>query len=211
MLFIYHGGGTLQLRTSATTEYRIGQRKDVFVHVLCAKHLEFGDNSFDLVVDNLLDKKRQIARGVFAPLGELSAEEVSRSFKNADKMIIDWDEIDRINPHQFEHLIAEQIKADGYSAKLTQKTHDNGADIVVRALNKGEIKGLIQVKHKLHNKDKIGITPVRELLQARDAYKSPKAKLTVVSNTSEATQSLLKLADEHNVTLILRTKIHNYI
>ena len=49
--------------------------------------------------------------------------------------------------------------------KLTQKTHDNGADIVVRALNKGEIKGLIQVKHKLHNKDKIGITPVRELLQ----------------------------------------------
>lgn len=47
--------------------YRIGQTKDVNVYYPRAIHPVYGDRSFDVILHNLLDRKRELSRHVLAP------------------------------------------------------------------------------------------------------------------------------------------------
>lgn len=47
--------------------YRIGQTKPVSVHVPLARHPKWGDKSFDMSLDRLLAKKREMSKGLLAP------------------------------------------------------------------------------------------------------------------------------------------------
>jgi SNF2 family DNA or RNA helicase len=47
--------------------YRIGQRRDVHVHLPLAIHPQLGDGSFDALLHALLERKRALSRGVLAP------------------------------------------------------------------------------------------------------------------------------------------------
>jgi SNF2 family DNA or RNA helicase len=61
--------------------YRIGQDRDVHVHLPLAVHPRFGEHSFDLNLDRLLERKRDLSAKVLIPavasendLAELAAE-----------------------------------------------------------------------------------------------------------------------------------------
>lgn len=57
--------------------YRIGQRRDVHVHLPIAVHPSYGDRSFDLNLHRLLERKRTLSANLFAsPVA--SPEELSR-------------------------------------------------------------------------------------------------------------------------------------
>ena len=47
--------------------FRIGQRRTVHVYVPLARHPRFGDYSFDLKLDSLMERKREMNRQVLAP------------------------------------------------------------------------------------------------------------------------------------------------
>ncbi|WP_137113362.1 DEAD/DEAH box helicase [Mesorhizobium sp. GR13] len=47
--------------------YRIGQEKRVTVHIPIAVHPDFGDTSFDVRLDELLERKRQLSRDMLLP------------------------------------------------------------------------------------------------------------------------------------------------
>ncbi|MCA1374333.1 MULTISPECIES: DEAD/DEAH box helicase [unclassified Bradyrhizobium] len=47
--------------------YRIGQTKPVSIHVPLARHPKWGDKSFDMSLDRLLAKKREMSKGLLAP------------------------------------------------------------------------------------------------------------------------------------------------
>ncbi|WP_128935494.1 DEAD/DEAH box helicase [Bradyrhizobium zhanjiangense] len=47
--------------------YRIGQTKPVTIHVPLARHPKWGDKSFDMSLDRLLAKKREMSKGLLAP------------------------------------------------------------------------------------------------------------------------------------------------
>lgn len=47
--------------------FRIGQRRTVHVYVPLARHPRFGDYSFDLKLDSLMERKREMNRRVLAP------------------------------------------------------------------------------------------------------------------------------------------------
>lgn len=47
--------------------YRIGQDRDVTIHIPIAKHPEFGDASFDKTLDQLLTRKRTLSQNMLAP------------------------------------------------------------------------------------------------------------------------------------------------
>lgn len=47
--------------------YRIGQERPVFVHVPIARHPRFGDSSFDVKLDALLERKRTLSCDMLAP------------------------------------------------------------------------------------------------------------------------------------------------
>ena len=56
--------------------YRIGQTRDVTIHVPLALHPIFGDQSFDVKLDELLGRKRELSRDMLVPPegdGDLSA------------------------------------------------------------------------------------------------------------------------------------------
>jgi SNF2 family DNA or RNA helicase len=47
--------------------YRIGQTRDVTIHVPMAIHPDFGDQSFDVKLDQLLTRKRDLSRDMLIP------------------------------------------------------------------------------------------------------------------------------------------------
>ena len=54
--------------------YRIGQNRTVHVYVPLAKHPQFGDYSFDLKLDSLMERKREMNRRVLAPAAATGAD-----------------------------------------------------------------------------------------------------------------------------------------
>ena len=59
--------------------YRIGQRRDVHVYLPIATHPRFGDHSFDVRLDQLLERKRALSRQLLAP-PEIDAGEQAQLF-----------------------------------------------------------------------------------------------------------------------------------
>jgi SNF2 family DNA or RNA helicase len=47
--------------------YRIGQNRDVTVHIPLAVHPDYGDQSFDVKLDQLLERKRTLSRDILLP------------------------------------------------------------------------------------------------------------------------------------------------
>jgi SNF2 family DNA or RNA helicase len=54
--------------------YRIGQQRDVHVHLPIAVHPTYGERSFDANLHRLLEKKRALSMGLFAPPAASAAE-----------------------------------------------------------------------------------------------------------------------------------------
>ena len=48
--------------------YRIGQGKPVSVYLPIARHPVFGDGSFDMKLEELLSRKRQLSRDLLVPM-----------------------------------------------------------------------------------------------------------------------------------------------
>jgi hypothetical protein len=129
--------------------YRIGATKEVFVHTVGAVHPLLKDNSYDVVLDGLLRKRRDTFRCIFtAPeitvTDFVSALNEARG-KRADLSNI-LEEIDRSGYLELEEFVRDRLLLDGLNAMFTRTTGDGGADIVVRD-ELGEIIYLIQCKH----------------------------------------------------------------
>ena len=54
--------------------FRIGQRRTVHVYLPLAKHPRFGDFSFDMKLDSLMERKREMNRRVLAPAAATGAD-----------------------------------------------------------------------------------------------------------------------------------------
>jgi SNF2 family DNA or RNA helicase len=53
---------------------RIGQQKPVHVYLPIARHPQYGDSSFDVKLDRLLSRKRQLSRELLAPAGATKSD-----------------------------------------------------------------------------------------------------------------------------------------
>lgn len=61
---------------------RIGQKRDVHVYLPLAKHPVFGEQSFDLLLDGLLMRKRAQSEDALSP-GDMSSDDVTALFSSA--------------------------------------------------------------------------------------------------------------------------------
>lgn len=62
--------------------WRVGQTREVHVYLLLAKHPVFGDQSFDLLLDALLKRKRAQSEDALTP-SDVSSEDVNALFSEA--------------------------------------------------------------------------------------------------------------------------------
>jgi len=185
--------------------YRIGQKLPVHVYYLLAEHPSYGDQSFDCNLDALLERKRSLSKEMLMP----PENEASDSATLFSKSIGDDDgvkpntqsdnEIQCMNPIEFEDYILDLFKSYGYQVERTPKSWDYGADGIATYIATGE-ETIIQAKHT-QGKGLCSEDAVYELLKARDAYQKPSATLMVVSNAHDFSNKAKEVAKEHGVVL----------
>ena len=194
--------------------YRIGQTKDVFVHTLTAKHSIFGDSSYDVQLNNILTRKRDTAKNVLAPMGEIDPAAFTDVFDGESlNSEFSWEDADRLNPIQFERWIGSNFTKSGFSVKKTQSSSDYGVDLIVRTKSDSPAVALIQVKHKLHSNDslKLGHDYYEKIRSQSSVYKAPDARFALVSNASTVSASQRSAASKHSIEIFLREDLQHLI
>jgi HJR/Mrr/RecB family endonuclease len=190
--------------------YRIGQKKEVFVYLPIAKHPDprIGKDSYDLVLDELLKRKRRTSNDVISPV----------QFNNSDKVDLysrifgaeyDADKFDNMDWKRFEDYVLDQLIAAGYETNRTPKSGDAGAD-ALGIYGKDPKKCIVvQVKHR--SRGKLGIVSREEVLQviqAKARYNIENAQPILVTNGS-VEQKGFAAADWHGIKIIDHSKIRD--
>lgn len=90
--------------------------------------------------------------------------------------------IEDISWREFEELVAELLRADGYQVHLTKKTRDGGVDIIAEK-NVPKIGAILSVwqAKKLKEGNRVGLRTIRELADTRNQLKASKG--VIVTST----------------------------
>jgi hypothetical protein len=110
--------------------YRIGQDQKVHVYYPMAIHPQYGEGSFDALLNGMLERKRDLGRRMLIPPVDLKrdeawfAENLTTGSEPRPKLdAIDPEEIDRMDPHQFERWVLQRLILVGYVADKTPRSH----------------------------------------------------------------------------------------
>ena len=210
--------------------YRIGQHNTVTIHYPLAIHPEYGrDQSFDIKLHDLLQRKRHLSKTLLAPPAgtnddvewlfnesfstrDDAGESQGQTFDNeTDKDGGDYlDRIDLMEPIEFETWVLGRLKKKGYKVKITPITGDAGSDgIAISPENSGLPSYMIQCKHTQQDKN-IGHSAVEEILNSLDRYDNLPDGIQplVVTNAKGFTAKARTLARNHSVRLISKNQLH---
>ena len=184
---------------STDRAYRIGQKKEVHVYYPMAIHPDtyIRENSFDLKLNALLERKRKLSRDMLIPPENLADTEnlfkETVGFSNR-KPSISIEELDRMDDKAFERWVLSAARQNGYVADGTRTSWDYGSDGILEHKETGH-RFIIQCKHSNLPKfesDKV----IEDLLRARSAYdNSGFATLVALTNTYFVPR-LIKRMDE---------------
>ena len=108
-------------------------------------------------------------------------------------------QVDKMSGEEFERYLKCHFEKLGYRVELTPKSHDYGADLIMR--KDGE-RIVIQAKRY---KESVGIKAVQEILGALQYYKADKGY--VVTNSKSFTKSAIDLARNTSIVLWSRKDI----
>ncbi|WP_445661677.1 restriction endonuclease [Bacillus sp. FSL M8-0256] len=111
--------------------------------------------------------------------------------------------IDKMDGHMFEVFLMALFQKLGYKPKITQKSRDFGADIILE----GKKRIVIQAK-RYGFKNKVGLSAVQEIYAAQAYYAAQES--WVITN-SQFTSGAHKLANACNVKLLSRKELQDFI
>lgn len=194
--------------------YRIGQIKDVYVYYPQAKCNEF--RTFDLIIDDLLKQKRNLATSFIYPT-EMIETKVDDLYKNiisntsidvSVDIPLTLEDVDTMKPDIFEAFVGAIYREDGFKVLLSSYTRDKGADVI--AIKDDINNELIQVKHSINP---ISYKAASEVVAAKKYYENKyncQFNLTVASN-NYYTNECVEYSRLNNVKLINRDDLILYI
>ena len=188
--------------------YRIGQERDVTVHLPLAIHPAHRERSFDCVLNDLMRRKRSLARAALWPptLSDVDNAALLTGMSGADAF--DPVEIDCLDWHGFEHWIVDRARQSGdWEDSETSRLGDGGADVLLRHRRRHDTVAVVQAKHTTKRDRLTGEKAVRDLLRARDSYPLGNPQLVAITNAVRFTDSARALALEHDVTLVDRDRL----
>jgi hypothetical protein len=163
--------------------YRIGATKDVFVYTVGAVHPVLQDNSYDVILDGLLQSRREVSRRIFTS-SEITAGDFADALSGSSggsKVEEAFNEIDRSGYLGLEEFVRDRLLSEGLDANLTKRTGDGGADIVVRD-EIGQIIYLVQCKHTNEINLPIDAGLLLDAQRVLVNWQAPKAVVVGVSN-----------------------------
>jgi HJR/Mrr/RecB family endonuclease len=120
--------------------------------------------------------------------------------RQGEAVNVSIEEIDSMDPYNFELLVGMIYQAQGYAVTETPKSGDQGADVFIEMAGERVV-----IQTKLYGPERtVGNDAVREVIAAKDFFRCQKA--IVVTNRS-FTRSAKELAQRTNVTLAERMEL----
>jgi len=195
--------------------YRIGQKKPVYVHNIVSSTKD-ADLIFTVEqkLDEMIKRKQSLLRDyLYASRANRISERELAIELGYDNPGLSMNDIDKLNPEEFEILSALIYSNQGYNTSLTPQ-HDFGADCI--ALGRGDAPNvLIQCKKKgIRSKSRVGNSAVQEIVAAQKEYERQKQisfeKLVVITN-GYFTDAAKIQANSNGVILIDRNGLFDVI
>lgn len=181
--------------------YRIGQKRDVEIYTPIAVHPALGERSFDVVLDNILTKKRLLASTLLVPT-ELNPDDIyGGMFDEATmpkRVFVERGESELYEletGEDFEKYIADLLHHHGFEVRLTPRSWDKGCDLVAL---QGDRKILIQCKQV--RSDSVLNRGVSEIVAASNHY-ADWTGMALITNAKEVTKAQRQEAAEYNVQI----------
>jgi HJR/Mrr/RecB family endonuclease len=107
-----------------------------------------------------------------------------------------------VKPHEFEEVIAELLRHQGYEVQLTKHTRDGGYDIIALANLRGNIPFKMLVECKRH-KNKVGVGVIRSF---KEVVMSNNANLGLIATTGLFTSDAWKKREQTPYLLDFRDR-----
>lgn len=194
--------------------YRIGQTRPVHIHYPMAVSERY--RTVDVVLDELLARKRELAAGILFPTLQADIQ-VADVFEDAfasqeasgRETGLSIDAIDRLSPAHFEAFIGALFSKLGYDTEVTSYTGDSGADVVAC---REDVGVLIQAKHTTVA-NAVSVSAVQEVVAAKPLYErrfGRDLQPAVVTN-GRYTSAALRLANANDVVLHDRVEMESWV
>ena len=188
--------------------YRIGQTKNVAVHLPLAIHPTYREGSFDCVLNDLMRRKTSLARAALWPPTDSDFDNGMLVTGVSDAAWFDLGELENLDWAAFEDWVVDRARMSGdWEVSKTPRSGDAGADAVLRHRRRRFTTAVVQVKHTTGRKRLIDRAAVREVLDAYGRYGVTNPHLVVITNASGFTDRAQKLALEKGVKLVDRDRL----
>jgi len=153
--------------------YRIGQTRDVYVYYPVVYAEDFV--TFDVKLDQLLERKRELARDMLNGAGDIRPgdfridEVVPGGVTGGLDDRVTLDDALRMNPSYFECLIAAIWQKKGFKhVYRTPDTNDDGVDVVAISGHSGE---LVQCKTSMKEGAELSWEAIKDVVTGEAAYR----------------------------------------
>lgn len=185
--------------------YRIGQNKNVTIHVPIAVHSKHQTKSFDCILNDIMLRKRKLFREVLMPSENLAQDQTNILGELTGHLDFDISQIDNLDWKAFEKWAGQKaIELGAWTVSTTPRTGDGGLDIYLKHVERDSVV-LVQCKHTSRNDKFLGTSPVKEILYAAGRYDTRQSYQSVVITNAEGfVDEARQLALENNVVLIDR-------
>ena len=154
--------------------YRLGQDKDVSIHIPIAIHPGLKEGSFDVVLHDMLTRKRALSAEIVVPTVMTDGdrdEMYSKLLGGSPSARGSLARLDTMGWKEFEDWTADQFVEAGYQHHSTPKSGDKGADIILRPPPRSVARGVIcQCKHRSLGEGVVDEGAVEDVLRARPVY-----------------------------------------
>lgn len=191
--------------------YRIGQKKDVYIHYPMAVTPRFA--TFDVILNDLLARKTSLATASLYPTDqiEITPAELDKKLfgcaisNKGEKLSIE--DIHSMNEFLFEAFAAVVYEKLKFTTIVTERIGDKGVDVLAEKENEWYA---IQCKR---SKNPIGPEAVNEVVAGVKYYENKYKKVyePVVFTDSELTSTAQELANVNHVKIITGKKIEELI
>lgn len=188
--------------------YRIGQRRDVAVHLPLAIHPTYREGSFDCVLNDLMRRKTSLARAALWPPTDNDFDNGMLVTGVSGAEPFDPAVLDDLDWVGFENWIVDRAREGGdWEASKTPRSGDGGVDAVLRHRRRRATAAVVQAKHTTDHDRPVGEAAVRELLRANGRYDVRNPQLVAITNARGFTDGARRLALQRDVKLVDRDRL----